>query len=439
MSRRSSSSARASSGSSGRVSGAVTGPCYKRSRGRRPRRSAGGARPVGPAARRRVSRRRRPAAASGDRRARLVGRERARTRVTYVDRPRAAAATAALARRGARSTSAASSRSRSRRVHEAGAAHGALRRDAVAAAARRRPARPRCPAAPGTAPTISTASGSCSLELLTAGTPAGRGSPWTGEAGPAADAAALLEGLLAADPGVRPASARDVAARLAGIAAAVPDADAAAGRARAAADGAACASPRRSSCSSSPAAPVSTSPATASARRARRSRPAPSRSRSRPRARTARPSRHQPGFCGAMTTLVFWTAGRLRLLAASSPGVGGAAGRRRVVAERRRGRERLVDHRVLGRRPVVRGSRCVAVVMKSFQICAGMVPPKTSPLPSMLSERLVGRAVADPHARRDVGRVAAEPGVAEVLRGAGLAGLGAAVVEARAACRCPRS
>ncbi|MDX6630017.1 MAG: hypothetical protein QOH00_2263 [Gaiellales bacterium] len=45
-----------------------------------------------------------------------------------------------------------------------------------------------------------------------------------GEVGPAADAAALLQGLLAPDPAARPSSARQVAASLAEIASAVPDA-----------------------------------------------------------------------------------------------------------------------------------------------------------------------------------------------------------------------
>ena len=44
-----------------------------------------------------------------------------------------------------------------------------------------------------------------------------------GEVGPAADAAALLQSMLAPDPAARPGSARQVASRLAEIAAEVPD------------------------------------------------------------------------------------------------------------------------------------------------------------------------------------------------------------------------
>ena len=60
------------------------------------------------------------------------------------------------------------------------------------------------------------------LSLLTGRSPA-PGLVVAGEAGPAADAAALLQGLLASDPAAHPGSAREVAARLAEIASAVPD------------------------------------------------------------------------------------------------------------------------------------------------------------------------------------------------------------------------
>jgi hypothetical protein len=106
-------------------------------------------------------------------------------------------------------------------VHEAGAAHGALRPGAVELR-------------PDGGPLVHVPGGGAGpaddlhgvgvllLQLLT-GHSEHAGLVVAGEVGPAADAAALLQGLLARDPAARPSSARQVAERLAEIAAPVPD------------------------------------------------------------------------------------------------------------------------------------------------------------------------------------------------------------------------
>jgi hypothetical protein len=106
-------------------------------------------------------------------------------------------------------------------LHEAGAAHGALRPEAV----RVRPDGGPLVCAPfgtGSPADDLDGLGQILLLLLTA-RPAGVSVAVSGEAGPARETAALLEGLLATAPDVRPGSAREVAARLSAIAAAVPD------------------------------------------------------------------------------------------------------------------------------------------------------------------------------------------------------------------------
>ena len=105
-------------------------------------------------------------------------------------------------------------------VHEAGAAHGALRPGTVAIR-------------PDGGPLVRAPSGSAGagddlhglgivlLSLLTGRTDHD-GADVAGDAGPAAEAAALLRSLLAAEAAARP-SARELAASLAQIASAVPD------------------------------------------------------------------------------------------------------------------------------------------------------------------------------------------------------------------------
>jgi hypothetical protein len=107
-------------------------------------------------------------------------------------------------------------------LHEAGAAHGALRPEAVAMR-------------PDGGPLVHAPSGDADaaddlhglgivlLALLTDRREPPAGLVIAGEVGPAADAAALLQGLLASEPAARPSSAREVAATLAQIASAVPD------------------------------------------------------------------------------------------------------------------------------------------------------------------------------------------------------------------------
>ena len=68
------------------------------------------------------------------------------------------------------------------------------------------------------------------------------------------------------------------------------------------------------------------------------------------------------------------------------------------------------------------GWPAMAAVMKSCQIEAGMLPPDTFANPSIAVHRHPALRVADPHAGRELGRVAAEPRVAVLLRGSGLAG-----------------
>jgi hypothetical protein len=107
-------------------------------------------------------------------------------------------------------------------VHEAGAAHGALRREAVQLRPDGGPI-VQVPGGSGGPSDDLHGLGIVLVELLT-GRRGHAGLVVDGESGPAAEAAELLEGLLAADPGARPESARAVAARLAEIAATVPDA-----------------------------------------------------------------------------------------------------------------------------------------------------------------------------------------------------------------------
>jgi len=110
-------------------------------------------------------------------------------------------------------------------LHEAGAAHGALRPDTVE---QRPDGGPlvRAPAGVGTPADDLHGLGILLLGLLT-GRSEHAGLVIAGEDGPAAETAALLQGLLAADPAQRPASSRIVGTRLAEIAEAVPDAAAA--------------------------------------------------------------------------------------------------------------------------------------------------------------------------------------------------------------------
>lgn len=115
-------------------------------------------------------------------------------------------------------------------VHEAGAAHGALRAGAVEQRSDGGPL-VRAPAGAGTPADDLHGLGSLLLALLT-GRSEYAGLVLAGEDGPAAETAALLQSLLAADPAQRPASGRIVGTRLAEIAAAVPDAEAAARPAR---------------------------------------------------------------------------------------------------------------------------------------------------------------------------------------------------------------
>jgi hypothetical protein len=106
-------------------------------------------------------------------------------------------------------------------VHEAGAAHGALRPRAV----RLRPDGGPLVYLPGggSGPADDLHGvGVLLLQLLT-GRSEHAGIVVTGEAGPAAEAAVLLQDLLAADPAARPGSAHQVGERLAEIASSVPD------------------------------------------------------------------------------------------------------------------------------------------------------------------------------------------------------------------------
>jgi hypothetical protein len=106
-------------------------------------------------------------------------------------------------------------------VHEAGAAHGELAPGAVGMRPDGGPL-VHVPSGRGGPADDLHGIGLLLLHLLTA-----RSAPAdlivAGEVGPAADAAALLQSLLAPDPAGRPGSARQVAARLAEIAARVPD------------------------------------------------------------------------------------------------------------------------------------------------------------------------------------------------------------------------
>ena len=106
-------------------------------------------------------------------------------------------------------------------VHEAGVAHGALRPGAVELRPDGGPL-VRLPGGAGGAEDDLHGLGILLLDLLAARAP-GEGLVVAGEVGPAADAASLLQGLLAEDPAARPGSARRVGERLAEIAAAVPD------------------------------------------------------------------------------------------------------------------------------------------------------------------------------------------------------------------------
>jgi hypothetical protein len=111
-------------------------------------------------------------------------------------------------------------------LHEAGAAHGALRPGTVAVR-------------PDGGPLVCAPYGGAGagddlhgvgivlLSLLT-GRTEHAGLVVAGEVGAAADAATLLQGLLAVEPEARPASARQVAADLAEIASRVPETEAAA-------------------------------------------------------------------------------------------------------------------------------------------------------------------------------------------------------------------
>jgi hypothetical protein len=107
-------------------------------------------------------------------------------------------------------------------VHGAGASHGALRPGAVAVRPDGGPL-VRAPAGGGGADDDLHGLGILLLFLLTERSEHA-GIALAGEVGPAADAAALLQSLLAPDPAARPSSARQVGASLAEIASAVPDA-----------------------------------------------------------------------------------------------------------------------------------------------------------------------------------------------------------------------
>ncbi len=106
-------------------------------------------------------------------------------------------------------------------LHEAGVAHGALRADAVAM----RPDGGPLVCVPGGAggPADDLHGLARVLLRLLTGRETGTDVVVTGEAGPAAEAAALLQELLAPGSEARAGGAREVAARLSAIAAAVPD------------------------------------------------------------------------------------------------------------------------------------------------------------------------------------------------------------------------
>ena len=107
-------------------------------------------------------------------------------------------------------------------LHEAGVAHGALRAEAVTVRPDGGPLIS-APAGAGTAAGDLHGLGEVLLLLLT-GMPASVHTVVSGDGGPAREAAAVLQGLLTSEPHVHPGSAREVAARLAAIAAAVPEA-----------------------------------------------------------------------------------------------------------------------------------------------------------------------------------------------------------------------
>lgn len=115
-------------------------------------------------------------------------------------------------------------------VHEAGAAHGALRPGAVEVRPDGGPL-VRVPFGDAGAADDVHGLGVLLLHLLT-GRREYAGLVVAGEVGPAAEAAALLQSMLAPDPAARPGSARQVATRLAEIAADVPDTTESAPRSR---------------------------------------------------------------------------------------------------------------------------------------------------------------------------------------------------------------
>ncbi len=220
---RSSSSARASSGSSGRGSGAATGPCYKGPRGRRPRRSGGGARPLGPGSSTPPAapcwRSRRTPAIAGP--AWWDANAPAR-RVTYVARASSPLPPAPWPARRALDFCAELALALAP-LHEAGAAHGALRPRRGRAAARRRAARARArrPGGPAGRPPRPRRRAAPPADRPRAAAPARRRG--RGRARPR-EAAALLQGLLADDPGAAARLARARSPRGSrAIAAAVPD------------------------------------------------------------------------------------------------------------------------------------------------------------------------------------------------------------------------
>lgn len=106
-------------------------------------------------------------------------------------------------------------------VHEAGVAHGSLRPGAVA----QRPDGGPLVQVPGGAGDAADDLHGVGLLLLTllTGSDARSGIAVAGRTKPEADAAKLLQSLLASDPAERPPSARAVAERLSAIAASVPD------------------------------------------------------------------------------------------------------------------------------------------------------------------------------------------------------------------------
>jgi hypothetical protein len=115
-------------------------------------------------------------------------------------------------------------------VHEAGAAHGALRPGAVEM---RPDGGPLVQVPVGDAGPADDVHGLGVLLLhLLTGRRAHAGLVVGGAVGPAAEVADLLQSMLAPDPAARPGSARQVAARLAEIAAEVPDTTEPAPRAR---------------------------------------------------------------------------------------------------------------------------------------------------------------------------------------------------------------